>query len=232
MQVGQQEEHALLEEIRAAFGAKHVVRVCGSTSDGAAVLDGARRLLEHAETIKRSGVDLRGASLAIDDCYEVWGSGFISIPYNFELQDLQPQLTRLLGAGDAASGAQAVAAATAAGEGEGGGARRRNTVAACFRRGAAAGGQGWGGEGRAPGAFGGWRAGCSCAGAAPWRQQQRGRHALPVALCVGTSSGGRAPPAVAVLGRLPRGLGVQFGGSGHFARLGAAAAAARLPGLR
>jgi hypothetical protein len=49
------------------------------------VLEGARRLLEHAETIRKT-VDLSGASLAIDDCYEVWGSGFISIPYDFTLQ--------------------------------------------------------------------------------------------------------------------------------------------------
>ena len=49
------------------------------------VLEGARRLLEHAESIRQS-VDLSGASLAIDDCYEVWGSGFISIPYDFTLQ--------------------------------------------------------------------------------------------------------------------------------------------------
>jgi len=63
---------------------------------------GAQRLLESAEVIK-SCVDLTGASLAIDECYEVWGSGFISIPYNFELTDLKPQLVRLLGAGSSAS---------------------------------------------------------------------------------------------------------------------------------
>jgi hypothetical protein len=97
---GQQEEHELLEAIRAAFGAKHVVRVCGAAG-GDAVLEGARRLLGSADALKRSGVDLSGASLAIDDCYEVWGSGFISIPYDFELTDLQPQLQRLLGAGSA-----------------------------------------------------------------------------------------------------------------------------------
>ena len=37
-----------------------------------------------------------GASIAIDDCYELWESGFFSIPYNFELRDLQPQLQKLL----------------------------------------------------------------------------------------------------------------------------------------
>ena len=37
-----------------------------------------------------------GASIAIDDCYELWESGFVSIPYSFELRDLQPQLQKLL----------------------------------------------------------------------------------------------------------------------------------------
>ena len=37
-----------------------------------------------------------GASVAIDDCYELWESGFVSIPYNFEMRDLQPQLQKLL----------------------------------------------------------------------------------------------------------------------------------------
>lgn len=97
MQRVKQEEQQLLENIREAYGAKHVVRVC-SMYESEKVLDGARRLLEHAELIRQS-VDLRGASLAIDDCYEVWGSGFISIPYDFNLSDLQPQLMRLLSAG-------------------------------------------------------------------------------------------------------------------------------------
>lgn len=75
---------ALLEQIRAAFGAKHVVRVCPA-AEGGKVLEGARRLLEAAPLI-RSHVDLSGVSIAIDDCYEMWGSGFISIPYDFSLQ--------------------------------------------------------------------------------------------------------------------------------------------------
>ena len=46
-----------------------------------------------------------GASIAIDDCYELWESGFVSIPYNFELRDLEPQLQRLLrGSADSQSG--------------------------------------------------------------------------------------------------------------------------------
>ena len=38
-----------------------------------------------------------GIVVAIDDCYEVWGSGGISIPWNFSTQDLKPQLLKLLG---------------------------------------------------------------------------------------------------------------------------------------
>jgi hypothetical protein len=115
VQVSKKEEQALLEQIRKAFNAKHVVRVC-SMYESERVLDGARRLLEAAEVIRQT-VDLSGASLAIDDCYEVWGSGFISIPYDFNLQELQPQLVRLLGSGrpDSPGAAAAAAAAAAAG---------------------------------------------------------------------------------------------------------------------
>ena len=38
-----------------------------------------------------------GITIAIDDRYEVWGSGIISIPWNFRMQDLKPQLLKLLG---------------------------------------------------------------------------------------------------------------------------------------
>ena len=41
-------------------------------------------------------VDLRGVSLAIDDCYEVWESGFISIPYDFDIEDLCQNLQESL----------------------------------------------------------------------------------------------------------------------------------------
>lgn len=42
-------------------------------------------------------MNLAGASIALDDCYEVWESGFISIPYDFQLGDIEPQLQRMLG---------------------------------------------------------------------------------------------------------------------------------------
>lgn len=35
-------------------------------------------------------------SLAIDDCYEVWDTGVISVPYNFRAEDLRPRLLGLL----------------------------------------------------------------------------------------------------------------------------------------
>ncbi len=101
MQIAKKEEQQLLEAIRTTFGAKHVVRVA-STYESERVMEGARRLLANADAI-RATVDLRGASLALDDCYEVWGSGFISIPYDFKLSELQPQLIKLLGAGTAAA---------------------------------------------------------------------------------------------------------------------------------
>ena len=37
-----------------------------------------------------------GTTIAIDDRYEVWGSGIISVPWNFSIQELKPQLLRLL----------------------------------------------------------------------------------------------------------------------------------------
>ena len=60
-----------------------------------------------------------GASIAIDDCYELWESGFISIPYNFNLKDLQPQLQRLLGTASSASSNSASASSSSGAELEG-----------------------------------------------------------------------------------------------------------------
>jgi hypothetical protein len=118
-----QEEQDLLERVRRAYGAKHVVRVCAAR-DPALVLDGARRLLGAADAVREAGVDLRGCSLALDDCYELWGSGFISIPYDFALSDLRPQLARLLQEASNSKGgaaAQEAAAAEVVGGGGGGG---------------------------------------------------------------------------------------------------------------
>lgn len=97
---GREEEEQLLEAVREALGAKHVIRVCSSYEQDK-VLSAARRLLESAPAIRAAGVNLEGASLAIDDCYELWDSGFISIPHDFSLSDLKPRLQALLGSGGA-----------------------------------------------------------------------------------------------------------------------------------
>lgn len=76
------------------------------------------RLLEHSDSIKQA-VDLRGACIALDDCYEVWDSGFISIPYNFKIQELSSMVRMLQAggrpaAGDAANGGNGAASSGAA----------------------------------------------------------------------------------------------------------------------
>jgi hypothetical protein len=106
------EEAAALEAVRDALGAKHVVRVC-SSYDQHKVLEAAARLVEAAPSL-RAVVDLSGISLAIDDCYDVWESGFISIPFDFSISDLQPKLQALL-----APPAQEAAAAAAGVTGNG-----------------------------------------------------------------------------------------------------------------
>lgn len=79
----QAEEEAALEAARQALGAKHVIRVI-SLPDNEGVVDAARRLAAAGPAIRQAGVDLSGASLAIDDCYELWDSGFISVPFDFK----------------------------------------------------------------------------------------------------------------------------------------------------
>ena len=87
-------EEALLERVRQVFEAKCVIKICMSEK----VLEGAQRLLDNADVIKQT-VDLQGACIALDDCYEVWDSGFISIPYNFKIQELSKISQMLLNAG-------------------------------------------------------------------------------------------------------------------------------------
>eukprot|EP00887_Chlorella_sp_A99_P008131 scaffold12.g8131.t1 len=99
------EEEVLLEEVRSALGARHVIRVC-SSYDQEKVAAAARRLIDNAPAI-RTAVNLSGASLAIDDCYELWESGFISIPFDFSVSELQPKLQALLATSPPASGAGA-----------------------------------------------------------------------------------------------------------------------------
>lgn len=89
-------EEILLEEVRVALGAKCVIKIC--MAEG--VMDGARRLRDSAELIRGElGLDLlSGACIAIDDCYEVWDSGFISIPWNFKADEL-PGMVKIMKAG-------------------------------------------------------------------------------------------------------------------------------------
>ena len=89
------EETELLDRVREAFGARHVIRVCPADT-APEVMAAAKRLLESAAELQGWGVDLRDTCLAIDDCYEVWDSGFISIPYDFELGELCARLQAAL----------------------------------------------------------------------------------------------------------------------------------------
>ena len=89
------EETELLDRVREAFGARHVIRVCPADT-APEVMAAANRLLKSAAELQGWGVDLRDTCLAIDDCYEVWDSGFISIPYDFELGELCARLQAAL----------------------------------------------------------------------------------------------------------------------------------------
>ncbi|KAL3152625.1 hypothetical protein ABBQ32_001640 [Trebouxia sp. C0010 RCD-2024] len=89
------EEDRLLEAARMALGVQHIIRIC-SRNDQPSVTAPLQRLIQHGPTV-RQAVDLSGITIAIDDRYEVWGSGIISIPWNFRMQDLKPQLLKLLG---------------------------------------------------------------------------------------------------------------------------------------
>lgn len=100
-----QEEQELLDAVCEALGAKSVIRLCSSYESEKVAL-AAQRLLAAAPSIK-AAIDLSSVSLAIDDCYEVWESGFVSIPHDFVLSDLKPQLQALLMPGGGGSSGQA-----------------------------------------------------------------------------------------------------------------------------
>ena len=91
-------DETILEEVRVALGAKCVIKIC--MAEG--VMEGARRLRDNAEIIRGElGSDLlKGACIAIDDCYELWDSGFISIPWNFRADEL-PGMIKMLQSGQA-----------------------------------------------------------------------------------------------------------------------------------
>ena len=56
-------------QVKQVFDAKHVIRVCSSEYKEEALM-AARKLIAEADRI-RAQVDLRGASIAIDDMYQV-----------------------------------------------------------------------------------------------------------------------------------------------------------------
>eukprot|EP00210_Caulerpa_lentillifera_P000315 g308.t1 len=91
------EEQRILEEARVALGAKHVIRIC-SVYERQKAIRAAERLIKNAEVIRQT-VDLSEAGIAIDSNYQAWDSGFISIPYDYHLKELKPNLQKLIGTG-------------------------------------------------------------------------------------------------------------------------------------
>lgn len=87
-------EETALQAACEALGAKKVVRICSSYEKGH-VMAATERLIEAAPYI-RASLDLSSVSLALDDRYDVWDSGIISIPYDFRLNDIEPKLKALL----------------------------------------------------------------------------------------------------------------------------------------
>ncbi|KAA6429074.1 MAG: hypothetical protein FRX49_01184 [Trebouxia sp. A1-2] len=88
-------EEELLEAAFAALGAKHMIRVC-SVQGRACVSRPWQRLICTAAAVQEA-VDLSGVTVAPDDCYDVWGSGIISISWDIKVQELKTCLLKLLG---------------------------------------------------------------------------------------------------------------------------------------
>ena len=89
-----EEEEAVLEAARAALGAEYVISVCPG-EQRREVISAAQRLCEAAPQI-RMAVNLAGASICLDDRYDAWGNGFISIPCDFDLGTVEGHLRALL----------------------------------------------------------------------------------------------------------------------------------------
>ena len=83
-----------LAKVKKALKARQVIRVC-SAPHTKEFYDACQRLVEHSDYILQH-VDLKGIFLAIDDCYELWESGFISIPHDFEVEALCQKLSEAL----------------------------------------------------------------------------------------------------------------------------------------
>ena len=93
------ENHKILEmkhlaKVKKSLKARQVIRVCSPPEGMGPFFDGCERLVANSKYIMEQ-VDLKGVFLAIDDCYEVWESGFVSIPYDFELEDFCQKLSAL-----------------------------------------------------------------------------------------------------------------------------------------
>eukprot|EP00232_Nephroselmis_pyriformis_P020941 CAMPEP_0182866892 /NCGR_PEP_ID=MMETSP0034_2-20130328/8435_1 /TAXON_ID=156128 /ORGANISM="Nephroselmis pyriformis, Strain CCMP717" /LENGTH=473 /DNA_ID=CAMNT_0024999225 /DNA_START=189 /DNA_END=1607 /DNA_ORIENTATION=- len=88
------ELEAVMEEVRVTFGARYVISVCPNDVDEE-VLAAGNRLIENATRI-RAAVNLKGASLCFDTCYDAWENGFISFPYDFVMGELEAKLSGLL----------------------------------------------------------------------------------------------------------------------------------------
>ena len=87
------EEAMELTRVRRALKARQVIRV--SSEDDAAWKGACARLVENSEYIL-DNVDMKGIFLAIDDQYEVWDTGAVSIPHDFTLEALVKNLRKAL----------------------------------------------------------------------------------------------------------------------------------------
>jgi hypothetical protein len=90
-------EEQALELAREALGAKKLVRICTSYETGA-VMEACGRLIEVGE--RMAGLDLSNVELAIDDRYDIWDSGIISVPYDFVVDDVEARIRGFLEGGN------------------------------------------------------------------------------------------------------------------------------------
>lgn len=89
---GRREEIKELAKVQRALKARQVIRV---STDGDCWRAACERLLQNSEYIM-SNVDMKGIFLAIDDQYEVWDTGAVSIPHDFTLESLVENLQKAL----------------------------------------------------------------------------------------------------------------------------------------
>lgn len=87
-------EEQALELAREALGAKRLLRIMASYETGA-VMEACGRLIEVGERL--AGLDLSNVELAIDNQYDLWDSGIISVPYDFRVEDVEEKIRGLLG---------------------------------------------------------------------------------------------------------------------------------------